>query len=714
VAQPLLSADWHRVASLRPRLRAAVRIRRQTWRGRRWYLLCDEASGRQHLVNEAAYRFIGRCDGAHDVQAVWGAVLDDDADAAPTQPEVIELLVRLDELDLLQCDRSPDADVLFRRHEKRRAQRRRSMINPLSFRLSLGNPSRWLTRLDPLAHALFRPTMFWLWLVAVLLAALAAAASWDELVAHGRALLVGPRALMLAWLCFPVIKALHELGHALAVRRWGGEVHEFGIGLMLLVPAPYVDASAASAFERRGQRAAVAAAGIAVELALAAMAALFWVVAQPGIARDIAFIVLATGGISTLAFNGNPLLRFDGYHAMCDLLELPNLATRSQAWWTAALRRLLHGRADDAPRAGHGEAKWLAAYAPLSLAYRVPLAIGIVWWMGAKAWLLGVGVALYLVISMFLWPLAHLARQLLATAADSAQATRAGLGLVLIAVVPAVPLFVLPVPLATIAPAVVWLPDRAQLRPQVDGFVAALPMADGQRVSAGDLVLVLENPSLESERAQIASRLEGLQADQLRLLWNDAAAARNVAERIVSVEAELARADERLAALQVRAQVAGTLVMPRQGDLLGSYAKRGATIGHVLAPDQLRVRAAIGQDDADLVRQRTLRAEVRLADLPQQAQPATLAQDTPAASHVLPSAALGDRSGGPYATEAGDDKGLRTLDPVFLVDLSLPGTTLARAGTRAWVRFDHGSEPLALQALRRLTQLFLRHFNPSE
>lgn len=714
MAQPLLSTEWYRVAQLKPRLRLAVRVRRQAVRGARWYLLCDEATGRQHLVNEAAFGFIGRCGGTYDVQTIWDAMLNDDAESAPTQPEVIELLVQLDELDLLQCERGPDTDALFRRRDQRRRQRRRSMVNPFSFRLSFGDPSRWLRRLDPIAHALFRPIVFWFWLAAVVLAGCAAAANGEALVAHGRELLAGPRAMLLAWLCFPAMKALHELGHALAVRRWGGDVREFGIGLMLLVPAPYVDASAASAFEQRSQRAGVAAAGIVVELALFALAMLLWASVQPGLVRDISLVVMTIGGISTLAFNGNPLLRFDGYHVMCDLLELPNLATRSSAWWGAALRRLLQGRTDESPAPLRGEPKWLVAYAPLSFAYRVPLAVGIVWWLGGKAWLLGLAAAVYLLVSMLLWPLARFARHLLATASGTGQTARAGIGLALLAIVPGLVLFVVPLPLATVAPAVVWLPDKAQLRARTEGFITALPAADGSQVRAGDLLAVLDNPDLSSQRIQVASRLEGLEADQLRLLWNDGGAARNVAERIASAKAELARVDERVAALQVRAEVSGTLVIPRQADLLGTFAQRGTTLGHVLAPDQLRVRAAVAQDDADLVRQRTVHANVRLADMPQRLARATLSQDTPAASSTLPSAALGERAGGPYATDPGDTKGLRSLDPVFLVDLSLADTSVVRTGTRAWVRFDHGTEPLARQMLRRATQLFLRHFDPSE
>jgi len=88
----LYSAQWYRIARLRPRLRAQVRARRQHWRGQRWYLLSDEATGRQHRLSEAAYQFIGRCDGQRSVQEVWSALLESRPDDAPTQDEVLALL----------------------------------------------------------------------------------------------------------------------------------------------------------------------------------------------------------------------------------------------------------------------------------------------------------------------------------------------------------------------------------------------------------------------------------------------------------------------------------------------------------------------------------------------------------------------------------------------------------------------------------------------
>ena len=120
-----------------------------------------------------------------------------------------------------------------------------------------------------------------------------------------------------------------------------------------------------------------------------------------------------------------------------------------------------------------------------------------------------------------------------------------------------------------------------------------------------------------------------------------------------------------------------------------------------------------GVADAFLVRHRLQRAEVRLADEPERSLVATVARDTPTISRVLPSAALSTLGGGPYPADPAEKDGLHSLEPVFLVDLDVSDRTLQRAGGRAWVRFDHGSEPLAVQAYRHVAQLFLRFFSPA-
>jgi putative peptide zinc metalloprotease protein len=706
----LFSAQWYRVARVRPRLRAQVRVQRQQWRDQRWYLLSDEATGRQHRINPAAYEFIGRCDGQRTVHEVWNALLESHPDAAPTQDEVLTLLGQLSDMELLQSERAASAESMMRRRDDRRRLRRRTLLNPFMFRLPLGDPAPWLARLDPLAFALFRPGMFWVWLAAMGIALVAAAIEWPALRSHASHNLLGTGSVLTAVVVYPLMKALHELGHALALRRWGGEVHEFGIGLLFLVPAPYVDASAASAFAQRTQRAMVGAAGIVVELTLAALGLGVWLLTQPGLVNDVAFSVLLIGSASTLLFNGNPLLRFDAYHVMCDLFAVPNLASRSGAWWSRYLGRWLLGSRADLPEHAGGERKWLWAYAPLSWAYRIALSVTLVLWLGGHWLLLGLLAFMYMTLTVLLRPLLGWSRQALAAAQPGRELARLRLRLGVVALVAAFALFVVPLPHSTVAPAVVWLPEKAQVRPEVDGFVVELPVADGAQVQPGDLLVRLENPELRASRDQLASRLEGLRVEYFQQLLRDPNAAQNLALDVDRVQAEVQRATERIARLEVRAQAAGTLAMPLQADLLGTFMRHGITLGHVLAPDELRVRAAVAEADVHLVLHRLHQAQVRLADAPGQVLAAKRSGDVPAATRELPSAALAHEGGGPYASDPAEKDGRHTLEPVFLFDLTLPGHKLERVGGRAWVRFDHGSEPLALQAYRRAAQLFLQHF----
>jgi putative peptide zinc metalloprotease protein len=273
-------------------------------------------------------------------------------------------------------------------------------------------------------------------------------------------------------------------------------------------------------------------------------------------------------------------------------------------------------------------------------------------------------------------------------------------------------LFVVPVPSSAVARGVVWPPEHAQLRSETGGFVESLPVPDGASVQVGDVVLTLTEPALLAEREKRASQLTGLQAQQYQALLSDPSRAANIAEDISRTEAELARLDQQLAQLNLQSGAAGRLVLPHATDLAGSFTPRGSMIGYVLAPGPANVRAVLAEHEVELVRQRARGVEVRMADAPSVVLPATLARQTPDASRSLPSAALGERFGGDVATDAADKQGLRTTDPVFLLDVSVDAPLPERIGGRAWLKFDLGNEPLGLQWARRLRQLLLRHFNP--
>jgi len=288
VSENLFSPSWYRVAGLKPRVRAHARILRQSYRDEVWFLLQDDAAERAHRFTPAAYQFIGLMDGERSVQQMWDAVSAQLGDGAPTQEEVIRLLGQLHAADALLCDVPPDSLEVFRRYQKHeRMLWKRRLWTPLALRFPLFDPDRFLLRTLAWVEPLFSWFGALLWLAVVGTGAVLAASHWTDLTEDISDRVLDPQNLVLLWFVYPVVKALHELGHAYATRKWGGEVHEIGIMLLVLSPVPYVDASSSWGFRDKRRRMAVGAAGIAVELFLGSLALFVWLAVEPGAVRAI-------------------------------------------------------------------------------------------------------------------------------------------------------------------------------------------------------------------------------------------------------------------------------------------------------------------------------------------------------------------------------------------------------------------------------------------
>ncbi|RZL00313.1 MAG: biotin/lipoyl-binding protein [Rubrivivax sp.] len=720
---PLSSPDWHRVAALRPRLRPRVSVEGQWVRGQRWQVLRDDDTGQACRLNASAYRIAARFDGQHALQDLW-PLLDHHADA-PTQDEVVTVLRQLQKQHLVEFDGTPDfgamptAGTTAQPAAPPADQDSARKSNLMAWRIPLGNPGRWLDRAEPLARTLFSLPGLLLWglLMLGLLAGLFMQGS--ALQVHAATWMHTPRYLTLALLLYPAIKALHEAAHALAVRRWGGQVREAGITLLMLMPVPYVDASAANAFRHAWQRMLVSAAGIMAELAMAALGLGLWLATGDGLLHDAGFVVWFIACVSTLLFNANPLQKLDGYHVATDALHLPNLASRSQQWWRARVQRWL--TQDDADPAAHalqiapGEQPWLIAYAPSAWAYQVLLWSALVGWAGSVSSVLGwLGGTLALLFGVVkpAWGWARMAWQaVLWRPRETRSATLRRAAWLLLPVLAVL----MPWPDRIVARGVVWAPDQALVRSEVDGLIQAVHHADGDVVQAGDLLVTLDNPKLLAQRERLAAQVT--QAEQTQFTGmlaghdKDTAQSGKAQDELLRLQAEVAHLDEQIGHLQLRARSAGRLVLPQPGDLPGRYLHRGDLLGHVLTAQAPTVRVAVREADAVQLRQHLKQVSVRLSH--QAPSQATLVRDAIGATQQLPSAALSDVHGGDIQTDPHDEHQLNTVRPVVLIDVRLDHAAPAeRLGERAWVRFDQGWSPPLAQLWHWSRQRVDAHFNP--
>jgi putative peptide zinc metalloprotease protein len=722
------SEHWYRVAHLHPLLRSHVKLDRHSYRGDIWHVLKDPISGRQHRLNRLAYRIVARFDGRLSMQEIWDLTIAEAGDEAPTQPEALALLAQLHEAELIQTESAHDVAGLFDATDKRRGRERRQRLNPLSLRVGLFDPTPVLDAIAPIAALFLRRWAAWAWLALVVVALAMLAPQAGVLHAYASQHLSTPRVLLVLWLAYPVVKTVHEFAHALAVRVWGGAVPEMGISVLMLMPVPYVDASSAAGFRERHRRVVVSLMGILAETTLAALAALLWLHMADGIAREIAFGVMVIGGVSTVLFNGNPLMRYDAYHALADAIESPGLGGRSDAYWRYLARRYVLGVSAAVPPAvARGERRWLLGYGLASGVYRLVAAVLVVGWLVGVHLFIGALAALWFVFSVLGRPAWRLLDYVRHAPELGGRRARAGAFTAVALGAPLLVVFALPWPDATRAEGVVLAPEQSQLRAGAEGFVERVLVQDGQLVAAGEVVVQLRDPDLATELERVQARLRGLDVAYHNAVFRQPAQANAVEQDILRASAERERVEARIAALAVRSDVAGRVALSQAQDLAGVYIARGALVGHVLANDRVSLRVVVSQADVARLQQTPGRIEVRLADggidsrgnararavaEPQTtAAVANLRAQTPAALQKLPSAALGDRAGGAIVTDPADPEGLRTLEPMFSFDLWLPHRSLERIGARASVRFDHGSSPLALQWYRSLQQLFIGQFS---
>ena len=714
MSDALFSPSWYRVADLKPRIRAHAVIHRHAYRDKVWFILQDQAAGRSHRFSPAAHHFIGLMDGNRTVQEIWDASGQQLGDAAPTQEEVIRLLGQLHSADALLCDVPPDSQEVFRRHQRHTAMEwKRRLWTPLALRFPIWDPDRFLDRTLPYTGWLFGWIGALLWLAVVGTGVVMTASHWTDLTKDVVDRLLAPQNLVLLWLVYPVVKALHELGHAYATKKFGGEVHEIGIMLLVLTPVPYVDATAAWGFRDKRQRMLVGAAGIAVELFLGSLALFVWLWAEAGAVRAIAYNVMLISGVSTLLFNGNPLLRFDGYYVLADAIEIPNLGTRANRYLGYLFQRYALAAKDaDSPADTTGERLWMALYGIAAFVYRCSILFVIIIFIAGKFFIVGILLAAWALGTQVFTPVAKSISFLAKNPTLRRQRGRAVGTSLAIALGVLVLVFLVPAPSWTRAQGVIWVPEEAQVRAGTEGFIERLLVPVDSQVVRGQPLIQAADPFLHARVKVLEAQVKELAAQYDGLIQFDRVQALVVREELASVQANLARAQERERELTLRAGASGRLVVPNAADLPGRFVQKGTLVAYVVEPKELTARAAVGQDYIDLVRSRQRGVEVMVADWGAVPIAAEIRREVPGASKQLPSSALGSQGGGPFAVDPRDNQGVTAVARVFQVELALPEDfRYSYLGARVFVRFNHGWEPLGVQAYRAIKRLFLRVFN---
>lgn len=708
------SESWHRIVDQKIALRANVKARKRYFRGELWYVLEDPFNNQFFRLRPGAYDFIQRLRRDRTVGEVWEECLNRDPDGVPGQEEVIQLLSQLHFASLLYYEQPSDSANLFDRYKRRKQRELKSkLLSIMFFRLPLFDPDRLLKYCMPVTRLLINRWAALLWLGVVGFALKQVIDRFDEVTSQAQGVLA-PNNLFYLYLGMVLVKTLHEFGHAVVCRHYGGEVHTMGVMFLIFTPIPYMDATSSWSFRNRWHRALVGAAGMVVEIFAAGLATFVWAYTGPGVIHSLAYNMMFIASVSTVLFNANPLLRFDGYYILSDLLDIPNLHTRSQQYLRYLAEHFLFACQDAAsPVETRREATWLAVFGVLSGIYRVVVFSGIILFIADQFLIAGLVMAVICIISWGVVPLIKFV-QYLATSPRLAR-TRLRATAISVGTLTGVILFlaVIPFPNRFRAPGVVEAVEHIQVVNNTAGYVDAVLTPSGAVVEPGSQLLRLRDQELDLEiRATEAQKAE-TKALEILAMHRSQADIEPVRKRMAAIEDKLANLRRHQQALMVRSSQSGTWVSPYCNEMVGTWMPRGTKLGEVVGPEQFRFSAVVSQDDAsNLFSGQLQRAEVRLRGQSGDVVQVKSYKIIPFQHDRLPSAALGWQGGGEVPVSVKDQTGLAAAEPFFLIYAELasePDVALLH-GRSGKIRFSMEPEPLLSQWTRSLRQLLQKRY----
>jgi putative peptide zinc metalloprotease protein len=711
---PTFSESWHRVAGVKAALRPTVASQRQKFRGDYWYVLHDSFNNQFFRLRPAAYDFIARLSADRTIEEVWLESLERDPENAPGQEEAIRLLTQLHYANLLFYDTPSDSEQFFERYQKRKQRELQSKLMSIMFiRLPLFDPDAYLKKLLPYTKLLFSWVGAVIWFGVVLLALKVVIDNSDQVFAQAEGVLA-PENMLLLYLGMVFIKSLHELGHTLICRHYGGEVHTLGVMLLIFTPLPYMDATSSWSFRSRWQRAFVGGAGMITEIFVAALAVFVWAGTGAGVVHSLAYNMMFVASVSTIIFNANPLLKFDGYYILSDLADFPNLYTRSRKHWVYWFEKYLFGLKNGIEVAdSKAEVYWLSIYGALSGAYRIVVFAGIILFVADQYLILGLIMVAILVVTWVVVPPYKLTKYLASSPKlERSRGKAVSTVLALICVVVLLTAIV-PLPNRFRAPGIAESQEYSFLSSQSSGVLEEVLIPGGTHVAAGDALLRLSDWELQNDIEMLNAQMQQLIATEQWALSQRSSDVQPLRQRRLALAQQLENLQFRQRGLIVRANQSGMWAAPDLEDQIGSWLQRGTQVGLLYNPDHFEFNAVVPQSEAaNLFLDEIKLAEVRLSGRASKNFEVTNLKIIPFQSDQLPSAALSWLAGGDVITRSEDETGLRSTEPFFLIkaDFTDEQSQSLYYGQSGKLRLTLEPEPLLWQVYRALRQLIQQRY----
>ncbi|MEO6809753.1 MAG: HlyD family efflux transporter periplasmic adaptor subunit [Isosphaeraceae bacterium] len=707
---------------LQVKLRSDLVVQPQFYEGMTHYVIKDPIALKYFRFKVEEYFLLEQFDGTNTLQDVKRTFEKKYRPQTISVEDLIRFASQLHEAGIAQIDTPEQGKVLITRRRKNRWKRVwQFMANILYIKIPIIDPEKLLTRMYPYFRWLYTK-WFITFSVGTMLAALTLVVShWTEFQAKLPEFqsFFNWRTIVYFWCSLAVVKVIHEFGHGLTAKHFGGEVHEMGMLFLVLTPALYCDVTDSWLLPSKWKRIWISAAGIYVECFLASIATFVWWNTTEGLLNSLMLATMFICSVNTILFNANPLLRYDGYYVMADWLEIPNLRMKSTQFFAYLFQEKVLGLEIPVqsymPKTRRG---LFVTYAITSYLYRWVVTFSILFFLTqflkpyklqTISYMLAMG-SLVPLAGMPFYQMFKFVRQpgrmrkvKKARAAAFFAVTGAAIAGILL----------IPTPLRVTGTLVLTAAQPAQIYAEIPGRLVELKVRDGDPVHEGQIIATLSNLDLQREREKMQGDLEvnirkAMAYSKSFRSREDRALAMELEEHAQMLEPALAKITEQIGKL--------TLIAPRDGSALGvphpettgQWVKPGKAFCEVGDVRKLEAHLILDQTDIDLVRV-DRRCWLKIYGNSEQTIKGRVSEVAKRNRDEIPPE-LSNLAGGEIATKPDPHtQQAKPLSAVYdvIIPVDNPELTL-QPGLRGFAKIDGGYSSLGWWVWRLLTKTF--HF----
>ncbi|MGB8836652.1 MAG: efflux RND transporter periplasmic adaptor subunit, partial [Candidatus Acidiferrales bacterium] len=595
----------------RPKLREDLRISEQIVAGETSYVIKNYETNSYNRYGSTEYELLQLCDGSRTAAEISDELTERHPESPLNEAEVLDFL---DSIEPAMWERSvgeKNLAVLERIRDERKGRLDQSSVLYISFKA--WDPDKTLAKIDPYLSWMFTPgfVVFSLFIFAI--ACYLLAGDWTRVQQDTSALYSfsdkSAYDIWMFWILLMVLGGVHEFGHGLTCKHFGGDVHQMGFLLIYFTPAFFTDTTDILLFKRGSQRQWVIFAGIWIELVLCGLSGVVWHFSPVGsVLNDIAYKMMLLSGIQGALLNLNPLIKADGYYALSQFVQIDNLREDSFAFLRAWAQKYLLRHDIDLPPASKRQRRIFFLFGASAIIYSTSLLILVLVFaknvLVAKlgdswGYLATLGVVYFFARKGIrqVWPatLAWLRQKREDYMAWKMTRTQLAGALGVAA------LLILPPVASNVSTGLVLEPGRtAYVHAQVPGLLANVYVQQGQAVKSGEVLAVLQNPEIQAEatvlRQQLALASSDLRNGQDRSDYDKAAGAARDRRRL---QEELAVAESRVASLQIRAPIDGVISTTDVSQKAGTFLSAGDEFAQIVDRSTMKARILVRDWDLD-------------------------------------------------------------------------------------------------------------------